>query len=71
MQTPVSGGKGFLPALPAALRVESGIVGKYGLSFNDDRRAAFCDDFVLAVFLFRIFYEIEEFKQDGQDKQDI
>ena len=57
MQTPVSGRKGILPELPRTLHVESGIVGKYGLPAGDDS-AAFSADFVLDVFISRLFYKI-------------
>jgi hypothetical protein len=57
VQTPLSGKSGILPALPSALHLESGIVGKSGLSPADDS-AAFFDDFILDVFISRIFYKI-------------
>jgi hypothetical protein len=42
--------------------VESGIVGKYGLSGFDDCPAAFSDAFVLDVFISRSFYKIDIFQ---------
>jgi hypothetical protein len=50
--------KGILFALPAALRVESGIVGERRLPFGDDR-TAFFDAFVLVFLLFRLFYPLK------------
>ncbi len=57
MQASVYGKRGILPALSRALHLESGILGKFGLSFGDDSAAVF-DDFLLAVFVSRIFYQI-------------
>jgi len=57
MQASVYGKRRVLPALSRALHVESGIVDEFGLSADDDC-AAFCDDFVLAVFLYEFFYKI-------------
>jgi len=57
MQTPLSGKSGILPALPRALHLESGILGKSGLSVADDS-AAFCDDFVLVFSFSRLFYKM-------------
>jgi hypothetical protein len=57
LQATVSCRKGILLALPAALRLESGIVGKRWLSFGDGR-AAFSDAFILVLFLSRLFYPL-------------
>lgn len=43
-------GERILPALPRALHVEPGIMGKYGLPADDDRAARY-DAFILVVFL--------------------
>jgi len=51
MQASVYDTQGILSTLSCALHLESGIVGKFGLSIADDC-AAFFDDFILAVFLF-------------------
>jgi hypothetical protein len=53
MQAPLSGRRGLLPALPA-YGVESGKLGEFGLSPGDYPAADFYD-FVLAVFLSRLF----------------
>ncbi len=58
MQASVYGKRGILPVLSRALRLESGILGKYGLSFADDFTVVF-DDFLLAVFVSRNFYKID------------
>jgi hypothetical protein len=47
-----------MPALPRTLHLESRILGKRRLSFGDGR-AAFFDDFILAVFSFRTFYAMK------------
>ena len=58
MQTPVYGKQGILPALPRAVHLESGILGKRRLSDRDDR-ADFFNRFRLAVFLFRGIFQIK------------
>jgi len=58
MQASVYGKPGILPALSRALRLESRILGKYRLSFADDFTVIF-DDFLLVVFISRIFYQID------------
>jgi hypothetical protein len=58
MQASVYGNGGVLPALSRALYLESGILGKFGLSFADDSAAVF-DDFLLAVFVSRSFFQID------------
>ncbi len=58
MQASVYGKREILPALSRALHLESGILGKYGLSSCDDFTAIF-DDFLLVVFISRIFYQID------------
>ncbi len=58
MQASVYGKPGILPALPGALHLESGILGKCGLS-DDDDSAAVPADFLLVVFVSRCFYEID------------
>jgi len=52
MQTSVYGKQGILPALPRTIHVESGVKNEYGLPFNDDRRAAVSNDFVLDVYVY-------------------
>ena len=63
MQTSLSGKQGVLPALSRALHMESGVLDKFRLSFTDDF-AALRNDFVMAVFLFRLFYKIRTFFQN-------
>jgi hypothetical protein len=58
MQASVYGKREILPALSRALRLESGILGKYGLSFADDFTVVF-DDFLLVIFVSRNFYKID------------
>ena len=55
MQTPFSGKRGILPALPRAIHVESGIVGKRRLPDGNDCHPAFFNDFVLDVYVSRNF----------------
>jgi hypothetical protein len=57
MQASVYGKPGILPALSRALHLESGIMGKCRLSFGDDSPAVFAD-FLLVVFISRIFYQV-------------
>jgi hypothetical protein len=57
LQKTFSGGQTVLPELSRAIHLESGIVGKHGLSADDVRAARF-SDFILAVFLFRDFYAL-------------
>jgi hypothetical protein len=57
MQTPVYGAQRILSALPGALHLESGILGKRRL-FGGDGVAAFRDDFLLAVSFFRFFVQM-------------
>ncbi len=58
MQAPFFGERGILPALPRALYLESGKLDESGLSFINHRAAAF-DDFVLVVFLSRVYFQID------------
>jgi hypothetical protein len=58
MQTTVSGKQGILPALPSALHMESGIMGKRRLSDRNDRADIF-NRFRLALFLFRDIFQIK------------
>jgi hypothetical protein len=55
MQASVYDKPGILPALSRALHLESGILGKRRLSFNDDSAAVF-DDSLLAVFVSGSFF---------------
>lgn len=57
MQASVYGKPRILSALSRTLHLESGIVDKFGLSFVDGC-AAFLDDFVLDVFLFRFYLSL-------------
>ncbi len=57
MQASVYGKPGILPALSGAIHLESGILGKCGLSADDDS-AVVPDDFLLVVFISRIFYKM-------------
>jgi hypothetical protein len=57
MQTSFSGKQGILPELSRTIHLESGIVGKSGLSPADDS-ADFSDDFILDVFIYGLFYKI-------------
>ncbi len=70
MQTPFSGKSGILPELPRALHLESGIVGKYGLSDGNGCGPAFSDAFVLDVFLSRRFYQINK-REKGEKRLTI
>ena len=58
MQASVYGKRGILPALSRALHLESGILGKYRLSFADDFTVVF-DDFLLAIFISWSFHQID------------
>jgi len=58
MQTPVSGKQGILRALPSALHLGSGIVGKRRLPDRNDR-ADFSNRFRLALFLFRDIFQVK------------
>ena len=60
MQTTLFGGQGILPEMPAALHLESGILGKCRLSDGDDCFAARLDIFILVFLLCRDFYEINQ-----------
>jgi hypothetical protein len=60
MQTSVSGKQKNLPELRRALHMESGIMGKRRLS-DDDDPADFYDSLHLALFLFRIFFQVRHF----------
>jgi hypothetical protein len=59
MQASVYGAQRILFALPRALHLESGILGERRLFAGDDS-AAFPDDFLLAVSLFRFFVQMRE-----------
>jgi hypothetical protein len=58
MQASVYGKHGVLSTLSRALRLESGILGKYRLSFADDFTVVF-DDFLLAIFISWSFHQID------------
>lgn len=60
MQATFSGKTRILPSLSRALRREGRLLGKSGLSFDNDC-AAFSDDFFLADFISRIFYQVADF----------
>lgn len=64
MSPPVYGEQGVLLILSRTLYLESGIVGKFGLSRADDS-ADFCDAFLLVFSLFGIFYRIIFSEQDN------
>jgi hypothetical protein len=63
MQASFYGKPGILPALSRAIHLESGILGKRRLSFNDDSTAVF-DDFLLVVFISRSFFQIDTSKNN-------
>ena len=82
MQASFSGKTRILPEMPRALHLESGIVGKHGLSGHNDRPAAGFDDFILAVFIFGIVYQViftaetlrrreKKLTEDERDKGDF
>jgi hypothetical protein len=58
MQASLYGKSGILPTLSRTLHLESGILGKCGLSVDDDI-TAIPDDFFLVVFIFGSFYQIK------------
>jgi hypothetical protein len=58
MQASVYGNGEILPALPRALHLESGILGKCRLSFGNDSSAIF-DDFLLAFSFSRSIFQID------------
>ncbi len=62
VQASVYDTQGILPALPRALHLESGILDKRRVSFGDDSAAVF-DDFLLAVFIFRISFPMRKGKK--------
>jgi hypothetical protein len=55
MQASLYGKRRILSALPGALHLESGILGKLGLSPGDDSADVF-SDFFLVIFVSGIFY---------------
>ncbi len=59
MQASVYGAQRILPILPRALYLESGILGERRL-FGGDGSAAFFNDFLLAVSLFRFFVQMRK-----------
>ncbi len=62
MQASVYGKRRVLPALSHALHLESGILGKRRLPGGNDSTAVF-NDFLLAVFVSRIFYQVVCFRK--------
>jgi hypothetical protein len=58
MQATFFGGQGILPEMPAALHLESGILGKCRLSDGDDYSAARLDVSILVFLLCRAFSQM-------------
>ena len=71
MQTTFFGGQGILPEMPAALHLESGILGKRRLSDRDDSSAARLAVFILVFLLCRNFFALNFQPNSPQSRQPL